>query len=75
MYNIMPKYMDMIVIKIVVPVQHDIDCTILTPVNRTAVFKSNGSLWDLLNLFYHNEVSPCTNYSPNIIIMKTPNSQ
>lgn len=76
MYSIMPKYIDIIVIKIVVPVQHDIDCTILTPVNRTAVFKSNGNLWDLFIYFFHNiEVSPCTNDSPNIIIMKTPNSQ
>lgn len=48
--------MEIIVIKIVVPVQQDIDCITLTPTNRDAEFKSNGKLkmFVLLIFFYFN---------------------
>lgn len=61
-YRIIPKYIDMIVIKIVVPVQQDIDCMTLTNVNLKAVFNSNGNLYkisikyccfNLLPFFFH----------------------
>lgn len=40
----MPKYMDIIVIKTVVAVQQDIDCMIFTNVYRAEEFNANGNL-------------------------------
>lgn len=44
MYRMIPKYIETIVIKTVVPVQHDIDCIAFTPIKRRAEFNSNGNL-------------------------------